>query len=38
MSSHAHTMDHADAHGHDDHAHDHAHDHHEQSFWTKVYF
>jgi cytochrome c oxidase subunit 1 len=38
MSSHAHTMDHADAHGHDDHAHDHAHDHHEQSFWTKYIF
>jgi len=31
-------MDHADAHGHDDHAHDHAHDHHEQSFWTKYIF
>lgn len=38
MSSHTHTMDHADAHGHDDHAHDHAHDHHEQSFWTKYIF
>jgi cytochrome c oxidase subunit 1 len=34
MSSHAHTLDHADAHGHDDHA----HDHHEQSFWTKYIF
>ncbi len=38
MSSHAHTMDHADAHGHDDHGHDHSHDHHEQSFWTKYIF
>lgn len=38
MSSHAHTVDHADAHGHDDHSHDHAHDHHEQSFWTKYIF
>jgi cytochrome c oxidase subunit 1 len=38
MSSHAHTLDHADAHGHDDHSHDHAHDHHEQSFWTKYIF
>jgi len=38
MSSHAHTMDHTDAHGHDDHAHDHQHDHHEQSFWTKYIF
>jgi cytochrome c oxidase subunit 1 len=34
MSSHAHNIDHADAHGHDDHA----HDHHEQSFWTKYIF
>lgn len=38
MSSHAHTIDHADAHGHDDHAHDHSRDHHEQSFWTKYIF
>jgi cytochrome c oxidase subunit 1 len=38
MSSHAHTVDHADAHGHEDHAHDHSHDHHEQSFWSKYIF
>ena len=38
MSSHAHTIDHANDHSHDDHAHDHAHDHHEQSFWTKYIF
>jgi cytochrome c oxidase subunit 1 len=38
MSSHAHTIDHSDAHGHEDHSHDHSHDHHEQSFWTKYIF
>lgn len=38
MSSHAHTVDHADEHGHDHHAHDHSHDHHEQSFWSKYIF
>jgi cytochrome c oxidase subunit 1 len=38
MGSHAHTIDHADAHGHDNHGHDHAHDNHEQSFWTKYIF
>jgi cytochrome c oxidase subunit 1 len=38
MGSHAHTIEHSDAHGHDDHGHDHAHDHHEQSFWTKYIF
>jgi cytochrome c oxidase subunit 1 len=38
MGSNAHTIDHANTHGHEDHAHDHSHDHHEQSFWSKYIF
>ena len=38
MGSNAHSIDHTDTHGHEDHAHDHSHDHHEQSFWSKYIF
>jgi cytochrome c oxidase subunit 1 len=38
MGSNAHTIDHANTHGHEDHAHDHSHDQHEQSFWSKYIF